>query len=423
MFETLQPVRSEQPAKAWMIAVAYGFWCLIGALGFLISFLRYGTSRPWGLICSGVIFALAIYFFIAARSHFTTQRSLALHCGLLLILAELPPWLPKPPAKKIPVGILLDRMVHRSTLAEPGGRPFYLKATISDRDDDQSQFNGTVEEYWLSPTKWRRVVKLRDFSQTRIVNGDEIYEDNNGDYFPVDDEILANEIVDPLPKSAVDLVKKLDLVVTEPGPGVDSCVWPQQYFKDADGQEKRVQLAYNCRTGLLVYLSSPTSGYGVMTDYRKFHNKSVAFATQDNPINIRIDTLRDLDTPDERLFAIAQPTPLAKRITTKKISATDARKLIVQKGEILWPAGAGKPNTGSISVNIVIGRDGRVKEASTYSPVDNATEDAALTAVRKWTFSPQMVDGVPAQIETTLTLPFADNPQNVAAGRLRAIQK
>src|SRR5580658_9541402 len=98
-------------------------------------------------------------------------------------------------ANRVPVSKLLDQMIHRSTLAEPGGRPFYLKATITDKDDAKSEFNGTVEEYWVSPTKWRRVVKLRDFSQTRIVNGDMIYEDDSGDYFPLHDEMLANEIV------------------------------------------------------------------------------------------------------------------------------------------------------------------------------------------------------------------------------------
>src|ERR1022692_114721 len=106
---------------------------------------------------------------------------------ILLLLFELP----AVGAGKIPVGQLLQRMIQRSTLVESGSRPFYLKATISDRDDDKSEFNGTVEEYWLSPTKWRRVIKLRDFSQTRIVNGDMIYEDNNGDYLPLHDEMLA----------------------------------------------------------------------------------------------------------------------------------------------------------------------------------------------------------------------------------------
>lgn len=317
-------------------------------------------------------------------------------------------------ANKIPASKLLDEMIHRSTLAEPGGKPFYLKATITDRDDAKSEFNGTVEEYWVSPTKWRRVIKLRDFSQTRIVNGEAVYEDNNGDYFPLHDEMLANEIVDPLPKSAVELIKKLDLAGPEPGSGEGQCM-AEKYFNDAEGKETRVLLAYNCKTGLLIYLWSPSCCYGVMTDYRKFHDKRVAFATKDDPINIRVDTLRDLDNPDETLFAISQPTPLDKRVATEKLSETEARKLITEKGDIQWPNINRKPGDQAMSVNLVIGRDGRVKEAWSYSPIDNATEEAALSAIRKWTFIPQRVDGIPAQVETTLIIPFPAQSQAEAA--------
>ena len=306
---------------------------------------------------------------------------------------------------RVPVSKLLDQMIHRSTLAEPSGKPFYLKATITDKDDAKSEFNGTVEEYWVSPTKWRRVIKLRDFSQTRIVNGDAIYEDNHGDYFPLHDEMLANEIVDPLPKSAVELMNKLELMGAEPGSSAGQCM-AEKYFNNAEGRETRVLLAYDCKTGLLIYLWSPICCYGVMTDYRKFHSKMVAYATKDDPINIRIDTLRDLDAPDEALFAIAQPTPPAKRMTTEKVSETEARTFLAGKTEIQWPPVSKKPNGNSMNVDIVIGRDGRVKEAWTYSPVDNAIEDAALSATKKWAFQPQNVDGIPAQIETSLNIPF-----------------
>jgi hypothetical protein len=197
----------------------------------------------------------------------------------------------------------------------------------------------------------------------------------------------------------------LGLVGAEPGRGEGQCM-AEKYFDDVDGRETRVLLAYDCKTGLLIYLWSPSCCYGVMTDYRKFHKKLVAFATKDDPINIRIDTLRDLDSPDEALFVISQPTPSDKRITRKQIGETEARKLIAEKTDIQWPAVSKKPSVNSISVDIVIGRDGHVKEAWSYSPVDNAIEDAVLKAVRKWTFTPQMVDGMPAQIETKLIIPF-----------------
>jgi len=322
-------------------------------------------------------------------------------------------------ANRVPVNKLLDQMIHRSTLAEPGGRPFYLKATITDKDDGKSEFNGTVEEYWLSPTKWRRVVKLRDFSQTRIVNGDLVYEENNGDYFPANDEMLANEIIDPLPTSAVDLMNQLGLMGAEPGSGQGQCM-AEKYFNNSEGRETRVLLAYDCNTGLLIYLWSPTCCYGVMTDYRKFHNKMVAYATKDDPINIRIETLKDLDSPDESLFGISQPTPPSKRVVTETLTETQVRTFLVSKTEIQWPQIKTNPPEKSMTVNIVIGRDGRVKEARTSSPVENAIEDAALAAVEKWMFQPQNVDGVPAQISTSLTLPFPADYQKVDASQPQA---
>ena len=335
-------------------------------------------------------------------------------CSLLMIL--LVPQLSVAGANRVPVGKLLDQMIHRSTLAEPEGRPFYLKATIADKDDDKSEFNGTVEEYWVSPRKWRRVVKLRDFSQTRIVNEDRVYEENKGDYFPVNDEMLANEIVDPLPKAAVDLMNQLGLMGAEPGSGRGQCM-AEKYFNNSEGRETRVLLAYDCNTGLLIYLWSPTCCYGVMTDYRKFHNKMVAYATKDDPINIRIDTLKDLDSPDESLFAISQPTPPTQRVVTENLTETEARTFLVSKSEVQWPRVDKNPPEKSMTVNIVIGRDGRVKEARSYSPVEKAIEDAALTAVRKWTFQPQNVDGVPAQISTSLSLPFPTEYQKVEANQ------
>jgi TonB family protein len=307
-------------------------------------------------------------------------------------------------ANRVPVSKLLDQMIHRSTLAEPGSKPFYMKATITDKNDPKSEFNGTVEEYWVSSTKFRRTIKLRDFSQTRIVNGEKIYEENNGDYLPVHDEMLADEIVDPLPKSAVDLMNQLGLMGAEPGAGMGQCM-AEKYFNDADGQEVRVLLAYDCKTGLLIYLWSPSCCYGVMTDYRKFHGKMVAYATKDDPINIKIDTLRDLDTPDESLFAVSEPTPPAKRMVTERLRESQARLLIAEKVDIQWPAES-KPKEKAMKVEILIGRDGKVKDAKTYSPVDNTTEDAVLSAISKWRFQPQSVDGVPAQIETSLLILF-----------------
>ena len=91
------------------------------------------------------------------------------------------------------------------------------------------------------------------------------------------DEMLSNEIVDPPPKPAVDLMNQLGLMGAEPGSGQGQCM-AEKYFNNSEGRETRVLLAYDCNTGLLIYLWSPTCCYGVMTDYRKFHKKMIAYA-------------------------------------------------------------------------------------------------------------------------------------------------
>src|SRR5712692_9696085 len=71
----------------------------------------------------------------------------------------------------------------RSQITLPGSRAFHLKATIMDpKNPANAGYRASIEEYWVSPQKWRRVVTAPHFSQTLIVNGDAVREELDGDY-------------------------------------------------------------------------------------------------------------------------------------------------------------------------------------------------------------------------------------------------
>lgn len=55
-----------------------------------------------------------------------------------------------------------------------------------------------------------------------------------------------------------------------------------------------------------------------------------------------------------------------------------------------------------VVVQIVIGKDGRVIEAKAISGPKEAYR-AAETAARKWVYSPYLVAGQPAEVETKIT--------------------
>src|ERR1700691_2330307 len=70
----------------------------------------------------------------------------------------------------------------QAALTAPGSTSFHLKAVITGRDDGDS---GDVEMYWVNPSKWRRTINSPVFSQTLVVNGTGISEQDSDDYLPL----------------------------------------------------------------------------------------------------------------------------------------------------------------------------------------------------------------------------------------------
>lgn len=50
---------------------------------------------------------------------------------------------------------MLAIALQQTTLTLPGSKPFHLKAEIIESTNPDSGYQGTFEEYWVSPEKWR----------------------------------------------------------------------------------------------------------------------------------------------------------------------------------------------------------------------------------------------------------------------------
>jgi peptide/nickel transport system substrate-binding protein len=75
-----------------------------------------------------------------------------------------------------------------------------------------------------------------------------------------------------------------------------------------------------------------------------------------------------------------------------------------------YPAAAAEFNaSGTVVVRVLVGEDGKVKEAKIINSFGNpACEQAALDAARKWEFTPATKDGVP--FEQRVSIPFTFTP-------------
>jgi TonB family protein len=64
---------------------------------------------------------------------------------------------------------------------------------------------------------------------------------------------------------------------------------------------------------------------------------------------------------------------------------------------------------GEVSMNLAIDETGRVVDAQVVSSTDEAFEDPALEALKKWTFKPASQNGVPVASRVNIPVKFGFN--------------
>jgi protein TonB len=80
------------------------------------------------------------------------------------------------------------------------------------------------------------------------------------------------------------------------------------------------------------------------------------------------------------------------------------RLLIAEQPAIAYPANA-KTQQGSVTLQILIGRDGAVQDAK-FLQGSLAFARAAIDGVKQWRFKPYTMNGRPVSVQTTLTISF-----------------
>jgi TonB family protein len=155
-----------------------------------------------------------------------------------------------------------------------------------------------------------------------------------------------------------------------------------------------------------------TPGYSVeFKDHRRFGKKQVAWRVTSEPepglnLQARITGLFPLLKPDESLFAVAEETPVADRVSVVHVSDETAKSLALEAPAIRWPTVRSGKTSGVLTLYMGVDRKGQVREVWPLNSDNPALDDAARTQVRTWKFKAADLQGVPAQFETILTIPF-----------------
>ncbi len=106
-----------------------------------------------------------------------------------------------------------QRARDRMNIRMPGDAPFHMKVTFQASpgmeflaENQKSQFvtgDGTYEETWLAPHKWRREVKLADYHAVEVESDQGRKMQASSEYEPIRVLMLLNALLNPIPRNLV----------------------------------------------------------------------------------------------------------------------------------------------------------------------------------------------------------------------------
>ncbi len=327
----------------------------------------------------------------------------------------------------VPLGNAVDTAVDMSNITADGARPFHLRVSISEPENPDSPYQGSIEEWWVSATQWRREIADKDgMRQTIVVTGGKETEKDEGNYFPLWLRSFVSAIFAPIPN--LDAWRQngatIDQITMPNGAQSDPTVRAQSKIGTGDRATDAFSNVSFDRDGRLEFFGSPRYSME-FHNYKTFGKKQFPRQFVDDP------------EPGTRLVADVQvledeakSTPAADRYSPLNTSddifeSTPANSLQMEmltadNPPIVWPAVRSGNVHGHLALYISADREGNVREAWPLNSDNAGLDDPAREQVRKWKLKPAVnADGKHVQVDGGLGFVFdtkIDNPLPVITG-------
>jgi len=299
----------------------------------------------------------------------------------------------------------------------PGVQPWHIKLTYQMFDTDgDPQNSGTYEEFWASPNKYKRAYTSENFTQTDFATDAGLFRSGNQEWpgageikvrtlllQPLAETVLQNSSLEKSERSfgqgTLDCVTVKPpptnvrvRVIGYPNPYPQFCFEPKHPILRFDSQGAgHNETLYN---NMVIFQGRYLARDVKMTDIGKLR------------LSIHVETIETLSNLDNLNAAPDATGPITGRVKLPSVTLL-ALGLVRQRTPPVYPPSARQAHIqGTIVVQAVIGKDGKVSEVHAVSGPPQL-QQSAIDCVRKWEFRPFLVLGKPAEVETKFEGLFA----------------
>ena len=291
--------------------------------------------------------------------------------------------------------------------------PFHLKASIRlDPQFHRPAEQGTVE-LWSSSGDARRIVyDFPSYHATFLHTAAGQYQSKEAASPPYLIKYLVDQLLHPLPqsydparlkatqerrpfgKTALDCITLTAAQTKPPDPHPDPTV---TYCLDSSSSDLRI-------TFDIAGQATVRESVGTFRDRRVATQLAIAFTSK--PVaHLHIDELKGQavaypETADTTALTAdsGEPTYLPGQFMAGSVRSKEVPvyPIIARQDHI----------SGSVLLHAIIGVDGHIRDLQVIGSPDDSLSESAMNAVRKWTYSPYLMNGKPTEVDTTITVNF-----------------
>lgn len=304
------------------------------------------------------------------------------------------------------------------SLESPGSLPFHLKAAVQlDPQYHQPAQQGTVE-MWSAGSDARRITyDFPTYSATFLHTSTGDYQTPNAPPPPYLVKYLLDQALHPIPQALDPTQLKAVLQKQVFGTTSLDCITltavPTK--PPATNTAETVNYCLDTKTSDL-RLTFDISGQSTIREsIGAFRDRRVAIQlattfTGKPVAHLHVDQLKGQSTPYPET---ADTTGLTRNEDEAvQVSGHVLAGSIRGKEPPVYPLSARQNHiSGSVLLHAIIALDGHIKDLQVIGSPDDSLTESAMNAVRKWTYTPYLLNGKPTEVDTTITVNFNLGPR------------
>jgi TonB family protein len=284
-----------------------------------------------------------------------------------------------------------------------------LDITVFDRDG-KNPTTGNLE-IWFSGGNMRTVASLGSSVITSLRIGDNLYRTAGEEKDIADLDYIQMQLLHPVPDEVFQPTTPVKLDRENAGKTKLDCIAPTLVRQTNDVVAIGRQFSFCLEKDMPSLLAMYEPG-----DYAVIRQQLGTFQSHEVPVDLKIfsgSTLRaeaktttlEAVPIDVSLFQV-QPE-MSSFTEAVEIPSGQPQGLALSHNAPSYPSEAKERHvSGSVVFDATIGTDGHIVSLQPVGPADPALAASATDAVTHWLYRPYLIDGVPVEVKTKITVNF-----------------